>query len=352
MIISRYLIKEVLTTLLAVTFVLMLIFLSNQLVRYLSYAASGKIAANILWQLLGFEIPALLGLLLPLGMYLGIILAYGKLYADSELRVLHACGFGMSSLIKKTSILAFFMVLIISLLMLVINPLIAQQKARVLQRSASGNAIVDTLIPGRFQVSSDGLRVVYVEKMSRNRRQANNIFIAIQGKSVVGEENDPWEVLSATKGFQITDHASEQQFFVATDGYRYTGRPGMNNYKIMQFKKYAVRTPAPITVTAHEEQEAVPTLTLLTTHNNPEYTAEFQWRLAIPISALLLALLAVPLSQVKPREGRYSMLFVARNLLEQKIFPLWLGMWWVHITFLIFIMVLLGRQCRWRIKNL
>ena len=89
-IISRYLLKEVLASLLAVTIVLLLIFLSNQLVRYLSYAASGKIAAHLVVQLMGFEIPYLLALLLPLGLYLGIILAFGRLYADSEMAVLNA----------------------------------------------------------------------------------------------------------------------------------------------------------------------------------------------------------------------------------------------------------------------
>ena len=100
MIISRYLMKEIFSALLAVTLVLLLIFLSNQLVRYLSYAASGKIAANIVLQLLGFEIPYLLALLLPLGLYLGIILAYGRLYVDSEMPVLNACGLGLKRLVK------------------------------------------------------------------------------------------------------------------------------------------------------------------------------------------------------------------------------------------------------------
>ena len=87
--------------------VLLLIFLSNQLVRYLSYAASGKIAANVVMQLLGFEIPYLLALLLPLGLYLGIMLAYGRFMRDSEMPVLNASGLGVRRLIAITSVLAF-----------------------------------------------------------------------------------------------------------------------------------------------------------------------------------------------------------------------------------------------------
>ncbi|HVY54055.1 MAG TPA: LptF/LptG family permease, partial [Gammaproteobacteria bacterium] len=78
MIIRRYLNKEILLTLFAVTLVLMLIFISQQTIRYLGYAASGKIASNILLPLLGFEIPYLLVLLLPLGLYLGMYLVYSR----------------------------------------------------------------------------------------------------------------------------------------------------------------------------------------------------------------------------------------------------------------------------------
>src|SRR4051812_29662838 len=106
MIISRYLIKEVFYALLAVTLVLLLVFLSNQLVRYLGYAASGKVAANVLLQILGFEASFLLALLLPLGLYLGIISTYGRLYADNELRIMQASGFSTQKLAQITGIFA------------------------------------------------------------------------------------------------------------------------------------------------------------------------------------------------------------------------------------------------------
>lgn len=357
MIISRYLVKEVANALLAVTFVLLLIFLSNQLVRYLSYAASGKLAANLLFQLMGFEIPYLLGLLLPLGLYLGVILAYGRLYADSEMRVMHASGLSVSRLLRITTRIALGVGVVVLLLMLWVNPLLSAQKAKVLAQNAGTDTILNTLMPGRFQVGNDGKRVIYVEKISRDHKEASNLFLAEQAK----EDNSPWVVLSAASGYQMKDRTTKLHYVVATDGYRYEGVPGQNDYKITQFKKYTVRIPQTIEISKRQELEAIPTSMLLHSYDKPANAAELQWRISIVISVLLLAALAMPLSHVQPRQGRYTilfpailiyiiyvnLLFAARNLVEQKIISTTLGMWWVHVIILALATVLILRQAGW-----
>lgn len=348
MIISRYLTKEVFNTLLAVTFVLLLIFISQQLVRYLSYAASGKIAANILFQIVGFEIPNLLALLLPLGLFLGIILTYGRLYADNELRVLHACGLSVKRLTGITSGLAIMVMLVVMVLMFWVNPFIAADKQKILASGSIDN-LLNTLMPGRFQVGSDGRRVVYVERISRDHKQANNLFIAEQAKTKSEDNNAPWVVLSAKSGYQAIDPQTKQPFIMADTGNRYEGIPGQNNYKIIQFKKYAVSTPGLVLNTQRQIEEAIPTAQLFALYKDPEKMSELQWRVSIPLSVLLLALLAIPLSQVKPRQGRYAMLlpailiyvaymnllFVGRNLIEQKMVSPQIGLWWVHLLALV-----------------
>lgn len=359
MIISRYLMKEVFTTLLAVTFVLLLIFISQTLVRYLSYAASGKIAANILLQIIGYEIPNLLALLLPLGLFLGVILVYGRLYADNELRVMHACGLSIKQLVMITSTLAVAVAFIVTVLMFWVNPTIAANKQKILT-SGSADNLLDTLMPGRFQVSSDGKRVAYVEKISRNHKEADNIFIAEQEKNGVDITGTPWVVLSAKNGYQALDPQTKEPFVIATEGYRYAGTPGQNDYRIIQFQKYAIRTPDMSMDTPRLIQQAIPTIKLFQNYNDVENASELQWRLAIPFSVLLLALLAIPLSQVKPRQGRYAallsavliyvvymnLLFAGRNLIEQKLIYSWVGLWWVHGIALILIIGLLWRMRR------
>jgi lipopolysaccharide export system permease protein len=348
-ILSRYLTREVFGSLLAVTFILLLIFLSNQLVRYLSYAAAGKLASSVLLQLLGFEIPYLVALLLPLGLYLGIILAYGRLYADNEMSVMQACGLSQKKLITVTSFFTLAVTIIVLILTLWINPLITVKKERAIVESMSAENVLATLMPGRFQASNDGRRVVYVESVSRDRKTADNLFFADQVKTPV-EENTPttWSVVSAVRGYLFVDKLSDRHFLIAEEGYRYEGIPGQNDYKIIQFKKYSVQIPSISANTIRLETEAIPTLKLLSLYENPMDAAELQWRISIPLSAFFLSLLAIPLSHVRPRQGRYSalfpailiyvvyvnLLFVARNWIEQKSIPIWLGMWWVHLLFL------------------
>lgn len=347
MIIFRYLTKEVLNALLAVTFVLLLIFLSKELVRYLGYAASGKIGANILMQIMGLEIPYLLALLLPLGLYLGIILAYGRMYADSEMRVLHACGFSIKQLIAMTSVLTIVIAGIVSMLTFWVNPWIASHKDKIIAHSISTDNILQNVMAGRFQVSSDGKRVIYVERITRNHKQAQNIFIADQGAKH-DDNTNVWTVVSAAHGNQMTERETKDRFIVATEGYRYEGTPGQNDFKIIQFKKYAVRLPQMIMNSKRQQEEALPTLELWKNYHKPQNAAELQWRFSMPMLVILLGLIAIPLSQVQPRRGRYSqlipgiliyvvyvnLLFIARNWMEQATLPFTMGMWWVHLVML------------------
>ncbi len=361
MILSRYLRKEVFSSLLAVTFVLLLIFMSNQLVRYLSYAASGKLATNILLQLIGFEIPYLLALLLPLGLYLGIILAYGRLYADNEMSVMQAGGLSYVRLTVITSTITLILTGVLLGLTLWINPIISANKERTLAAGMSAENIIASLMPGRFQVSSSGRRVIYVESISRARKKADNIFFAEQTKSS-SEDGAPgaWSVVSAARGYQSNDKATKRSFLVAEQGYRYQGIPGQNDYKIIQFKKYSVQIPELTVGNQHKETEGISSLTLWDDYTNPSYAAELQWRLSIPLSAFLLSLLALPFSYVRPRQGRYSslfpailiyivymnLLFVARNWVEQKVIPTSLGLWWVHGLFILILAGLLFYRSR------
>ncbi len=355
MIISRYLIKEVCYALLAVTLVLLLVFLSNQLVRFLSYAASGKIAANVLLQVMGFEISFLLALLLPLGLYLAIIATYGRLYADNELSVMQSSGFSTQRLMCLTALFASVVMLVVMVLTLWINPSVAKVKENLVSQGVASGNVINNLVPGRFQVTGDEHRVFYVESIARNHQQANNLFIAEQKKSEVEGVLNSWTVLSAAEGYQMTDPETKDKFVVAVNGNRYEGTPGQNAYKIIQFSKYAVRLPDQTIEITHQAQEVTPTSVLWQHYSdNPRNAAELQWRLSMPLSVLLLALLAIPLSYVRPRQSRYAqflpailiyivyveLLFTARDWIEQKTLPIGLGLWWVHGLLIVFIILL------------
>ena len=353
MIITRYLTKEVLSTALTVTLVLMLAFLSQQVVRYLNYVAIGKIPTNVLLELVSFEVPYLLALLLPLCLYLGILLAYGRLYADNEMSILQLCGFGQQRLLRLTAYIAIALSGFVLLLMLWVNPLISTKRQQVMSSDEATVHLVETMIPGRFQVSPDGKHVMYVEKLSGDRSRAENVFLAQEKKNIDNGERKAWMLVFADQGYQMRGKTSQEQYFVTTDGYRYEGMPGENNYKIIQFKKYAVRIPSPDVRVAHQQTETLSTGQLWRGYANPSNAAELQWRISIAVSTFLLALLAVPFSAARPRQGRYisllpavlvyivylDLLSIARHWVEQGRIPVAIGMWWVHGIIFILLVV-------------
>jgi lipopolysaccharide export system permease protein len=352
-IISRYLTREVLNTLLAVTVVLLLAFLSQQLVRYMNYVAIGKIPTDLLLKLVSFEVPYLLAVLLPVGLYLGVLLAYGRLYADNEMAILQMSGYNNARVLRLTTLIAFFVALIILALMLWVNPQVSAMRQQLMNSGETTVRLIQSIIPGRFQASPDGSHVMYVEKLSRDRMRAQNIFLAQQKKVSGADKQNTWSLVVANQGYQEKDKNSPDQLFVTEDGYRYEGVPGQNDYKITQFKKYYVRIPQNTVTSSHAENESLSSSQLLQQYDNPKRAAELQWRVSMAMSAFLLALLAVPLSSVRPRQGKYlvllpailiyivyaNLLWIARRWVEQGVTPVAIGMWWVHGLMLLLIFI-------------
>ena len=231
--------------------------------------------------------------------------------------------------------------MIVTILSLWLNPYLLSEKDKILEKHVASDNILDTLVAGRFQVSADDKRVIYVESIGRDHQKASNLFIAEQKKKSAA--NSSWSVLSANEGFQLRDPKNQDRFVVATDGFRYEGTPGENGYKIIQFEKYAVRLLEQIGA-KRQPQGGQPTGALIKNYKDPRSASELQWRISMPLSAFLLALLAVPLSQTKPRQSRFqnllpailiyiiylNLLFVTRDWVQSETISAMLGMWWVH----------------------
>jgi lipopolysaccharide export system permease protein len=350
--IFRYLAKEVFITLIALTSILLLIFMSNQVVIYLNRAANGTIPGMLIVKLMVLELPNLLGLLLPLGFYVALLVAYGRLYAESEMTVLQACGYGPNQLLKHTLIMA-TVVACITGIMVWTSPVIAYQRAKLLQTTGI-QTLIQTIVPGRFRALSGGQQVFYVETMSRDHTQANHLFLA---RLVPNEGKQQWDVLWADKAYVTTDPDSHEDYVVLENGQKYQGNPGQADYQVAQFKRSKVRLPHP-NVTVKSDIRTVGINTLLP-FNNPDKTkaAELQWRISVPLMVFALTLVGVPLSRVNPRVGKYASLlpaivlylvyanfmFIARDWVAAGKVPLWIGMWWIHIA-----VAFIGLMLIWR----
>jgi lipopolysaccharide export system permease protein len=361
LIIRKYLTKEVIGTMAAVIIVLMLAFLSQQLVRYLRYVAIGKIATGVLLELVMIEIPYLLALLMPLALYLGIMLSYGRMYSDQEMAILNMSGFSERRLLRQTGIIAIVISLFVLVLMLWVNPWLSLRRQAIMTSDEATLHMIETLMPGRFQVSPDGNNVMYVENLSRDHKRAQNVFIAQQKVDPNESNKKEWTLIYADQGYQKKMKNIPDPFFVTVDGYRYEGVPGQNDYKIIKYKSYAIRIPQTDTQLIHPEDEALTVTSLWHGYNDPKHAATLQWRISVALSVLILAMFATPLSAVMPRKSRFvvllpavviyiiyiNLLFVARRWMEQGHVPPMLGMWWVHGLMLVAVLVLFfirGRQ--------
>lgn len=302
MIIFRYLVKEVFLTLVALTAILMLIFMSNQLVQYLNRAASGSIPGVIIMKLMALEVPNLMGLLLPLGFYISLLLAYGRLYADSEMTVMQASGYGPMQLLKHSMMMASVVALIVAVALIWASPHIAVERAKLL-RSSGVQTLIKTLMPARFH-SINGDQVFYVQSMNREHTEAEQVFFAKidQGK---------WDVLWADKAYAEVDPKTSEDYVVLADGKEYQGVPGAADYQVVEFKEYRARLPHP-TLSIKDDTRTLTTAELWRTYrDNPAKAAELQWRFSIPLMVLTLTLVAVPLSRVSPRSGKFAKLLPA-----------------------------------------
>ena len=343
----------------AITTIVVFIFICNKFIRYLNYVASGKYAANMLFYITMLQLPYLFGMLLPLGLFLSILLGYGRLYADSEMTVLSACGFSKQQLITTTMKIASLIALAVIILVIWAGPKIAKQRNLIVM-IAESSSIFQTIMPNYFQTSPKGNNVFYVQKMSTDHSQMQNLFIAQRARDKSKKSTKKnWTIITAARGHQMTDNQTGDQYMVALNGYRYQGIPGEKNYQITKYDKYGIRLNTPSNLTHQTREETISTYKLLkNADKNPNYMAELQWRFSFPISALILALLAIPLSQVNPRRGRFAqlipailiyifyanMVFISRNWLKTELVPSWIGIWWVHALMLSLALFLLNRK--------
>ncbi|MCH9670639.1 MAG: LPS export ABC transporter permease LptF [Gammaproteobacteria bacterium] len=353
MIIRRYVLREVAQAFGAVISVLLLVYVSNRFVRFLAEAAAGQLSADVILELVALKLGENIVLLLPLALYVSVLLALGRLYRDSEVIALTAGGFGITSLARSVLISAFAGAFVAGLLSLVVAPRMSDAAA-ALNKQARDSTEISGIYPGQFKEYGDGDQVFYVEAVSADRRLLSNVFVQVRTPEKL-------QILFAKTGRYVTDEASGKRYLVLEDGHRYQGFPGDANYTETKYARHGVLIEDAAGEERAQKLESVPTSELIDS-DRPEYRAELQWRISLPISTFLLAMLAVPLARTAPGRGRFAKLFVgvlvyfiyvnvlgvARNALELEAMPSAIGLWPVHLAIGGLVCLLLGVQIRGR----
>jgi len=361
MIIFRYLAKEVYGTMLASTAVLLVLVMSNQVVHYLTQAAAGIMPLYTVMQIVSLLMPLLLPLLLPLGLYIGVLVAYSRLYSDREMMVLWSCGFSKAQLIGMTLAFSTLLAVVVAILTLWFQPAMESYKRQILLDAATASPL-ERITPDQFVPLRESELVLYAQGLSRDHKNLQDIFVAHRSDQTTAAGNQAWDIVVANEGHQIIDPTTRDRFLVLEHGSRYIGMPGEADFQVAHYKSYGVR----IQKNAIPPDDRVDTMSTPELwkhqHGNYEYHAELQWRMALPLSVLILSLLAIPLSKVDPRQGRYAqllpafllyilyidLLFVSRAWLQKGQISSGMGLWWVHGLMLLITLLLLVRFMGWR----
>ncbi|WP_067094966.1 LPS export ABC transporter permease LptF [Marinomonas atlantica] len=338
----RYLAKEVLVSTAAVTLILLLVILSGRIVNYLGRVAEGKMSFDFLFIILGLHVPSFIQVILPLAFFLSLLLAYGRLYIENEMSILFASGVSKVKLGVYTLGIALFVTAISATINFWVSPTF-EYKAQEMTRSQSQLTAFDFLQPGKFEGS--GQKATYIENFTADEGWMENLFIS--DTTIKSNQRIPTQTLARYGELVRFAEHDGLQYLVLKDGVRYEGTPGTGNYSLTTFDTYAIRIEdRPMQdITAEEAQ---PTLSLLQS-SDPKLVAELQWRISLVIIVPILAIIGLSLSQVNPRQGRFfkmlpaiillitylGMLIWGRTALEKQIIPAQLGLWWVHVIFLL-----------------
>lgn len=348
MIFQRAALREFANTAIAVFVALFAIMLTTQLIRLLGQAAGGSLASEAVVALLGFSALNYLPVLLSLTLFIAVLMSLSRSYRDSEMLVWFSCGQPLTAWIRPVMTFALPMVATISVLALFLSPW-ALSKSVEYRQKMDNRDDVTRVAPGAFKESAAADRVFFVEAVASNDALVRNVFISSVQHGRLG-------VMAAAHGHQ-ENMPNGDRFLVLENGRRYEGTPGQADYRVMQFERYAVRIESREAQGIVMTPKNLPLLQLISEPSAPNL-GELLWRLGIPLAALNLALLAIPLSFVNPRAGRTNNLIFAvltymiySNLISvsqawvaQGRLSFEIGVWLVHVLMFVLLLLLFSRR--------
>lgn len=349
--IFRYLFKEVGTSFLAVALVLLLIFISSRFVKYLAEAASGNFSSDILLWIMLYRMPGFIEVILPVALFVGVMLACGRLYVDSEMIVLQACGISKTKLMLYVQGPALFVMLIVMWLTCWATP-VGWKKFHELWSNPENFSGISTLVEGSFKMLGGGT-VIYTAKLNNDKTELSDVFVL----RPLGEAQGNKVSIVRAEQASVISHTAEERYIDLHQGTEYTGVPGRMDYAVSMFNRYShrIRTATDSDVEV-DSIDAASTLSLFKSET-PKERAALQWRIAMPFMAPIIAIMALALSETSHRRGRYakllpgiilfilyfSMLIGARTDIEKGNLHE-AGLWGVHVLFLAVSLLLMYPQ--------
>lgn len=341
MIINRYLFKEIALSFAATLLVLTLIIVGNTFVRLLAEASTGNLPADLVGNLLWFSSLKQLIRLIPVALLIGMMLAFSRLYRDSEMSALRAAGVAPRHFYRAIFSFVLPLTLLLAALVLFAAPWL-EAHDQALRREVRERPEAAGIPPGEFVTSGSATRnyTALAESIDPTHTIMERFFIrSLDGSNEI--------LIWAKSAVLFIDSGSGERVLQIRDGYRYETDPTQGNMTVVRFGEHGVRIPLRDSSSSSNSMASIPSLELWQ-QADTRAQAELQWRAAVVLSAPLLALLAFPLSYTAPRQGRYSKIALAvliyalyanllatvRGMVERGDFPVLPGLWWIHLVML------------------
>jgi lipopolysaccharide export system permease protein len=268
--------------------------------------------------------------------------------------VLQASGFSQKRLLVYSIVMGALMTIASAYLLLVLNPALTKEKGKILLHSSDD--VLQTIVPQSFRVLNDGKIVFYVGQVSHDHKHLSDIFFAqLEPNTQNNTQHQPqqnWTVDYINSADQVLS-ADNHIYLRTSAGNQYKGVAGSPEYRILNYEHYDVLLATEGMNQNYDRLDGASTQELWQHRDDLPSLAELEWRVSLVLQIVILTLFAVPLSRVKPRQGRYAkflpaaifyvvfanLLFLGRFLLENKYVSASIGVWWVFVVMLLIVIV-------------
>ena len=324
------------------------IMVTTSLIRFLGRAATDRIGSADVVPLIAFSSIGYIPVLLVLTVFLSILMVLSRAWRDSEMVIWFASGQSLTAWIRPVLSFALPYALVVGLVALVVSPWAQQQIAELRQRFEQRED-VSQVAAGQFRESRSSNRVFFVESVNKEQTEVSNVFVV--------QHDGPRMIVVASRGGMVETQDNGDRFLVLQDGRRYDGDWGGVEYSLMEFERYGVRLEPATGPVGADSARGLATPQLLA-NLTPPNQGELMARIGLPVSVILIALLAIPLAFVNPRLGRsfnivigVLIYFTYTNLnglmktwISQERISFSLGVWVTHAMILAIALYLFHRR--------
>lgn len=298
-----------------ISIALIAILLSTQLIRFLKEAVSGNISPEAVIVLLGFATLQFLPIVLTLTLFVSVLLCLSRVHRDSEMLIWLSAGQSTLKWIKPVLKFALPFVIVIAILALVVSPW-ASRMADTYRLQLTVKSELSQITPGTFREVKKGQRVFFVENNNQTQKtnevnESNNFKIGNIFVADTNPKNGKLSIITSQTGYQEVEHKTGNKYIVLKNGLRYEVEPGQLDFKITEFKLYKLVAQDGYAQKTHFNSNRQSLSELFSEYDTNAAKAEILWRFSIPLSSIILVLLAIPLSHVNPRAAKSTNIIVA-----------------------------------------